>query len=188
MIKLLIYKAFVKLFKHAFFYRDSELRNLLINEIKNQRFNFASEYDGYRKQYQLDETFRFNGIFILFYGEGIIITGKGSYIGDYSSIYANKETKVVIGNNVRISHNVRIYTESVVADQDFSKKNLKCKSGDVIIEDDVWIGANVFINPGVKIGRNSVVGANSVVTSSIPSDSIFGGVPAKLIRNKTTTA
>lgn len=91
---------------------------------------------------------------------------------------------VIIGKGCSISHNVRIYTQSLDADQDFSKSGLIEKTGDVIVEDYVWIGANVFINPKIKIGKNSVIGANSVVTKDVPPFSIVGGVPAKLIRMK----
>ena len=49
---------------------------------------------------------------------------------------------------------------------------------------EVLIGANVFINPGTTVGENSVVGSNSVVTKNIPPFTIYGGVPAKLIRKK----
>ena len=58
------------------------------------------------------------------------------------------------------------------------------KKGDVIIGDYCWIGANVFINPGTTVGENSVVGSNSVVTKNILPFTIYGGVPAKLIRKK----
>ena len=58
----------------------------------------------------------------------------------------------------------------------------------MIIEDYAWIGANVFINPGVVIGKNSIVGANSVITKNVPMNAIFGGVPAKLIRMKSSNA
>lgn len=47
---------------------------------------------------------------------------------------------------------------------------------------DVWIGSNVKILSGVTIGDGCIIGAGSVVTKSIPSFSIVGGVPAKLIR------
>jgi acetyltransferase-like isoleucine patch superfamily enzyme len=47
---------------------------------------------------------------------------------------------------------------------------------------DVWIGSNVKILSGVTIGDRCIIGAGSVVTKSIPSYSVVGGVPAKLIR------
>lgn len=57
---------------------------------------------------------------------------------------------------------------------------------DVVIEDDVWIGARVVILKGVTIGRGSVIGAGSVVTKSIPPYSVAVGNPAKVIRSRFT--
>jgi maltose O-acetyltransferase len=142
-------------------------------------------YERYRKKYRLNPNFRFNGSNILFYGDGSILAGDESYIGEYSTVQAVSGYKVVIGKKCQISHNVRIYTASDIADQDFSSDFRASKNGDVLISDYVWIGANVFINPGIKIGANSIVGANSVLTRDVPSNSIVGGVPAKVIKLKS---
>ena len=138
----------------------------------------------YRSKYQIDESFRFNGYNILLYSDGKIICGKNSYIYEGSIIQSYKNCSVSIGKNCMISHNVRIYTQSNLVDLDFSQKPIPEKIGDVLIEDNVWIGANVFINPGVVIGNNAIVGANSVVTKSVEPFSIVGGVPAKFLRFK----
>ncbi|MTJ93753.1 MAG: acyltransferase [Desulfovibrio sp.] len=53
--------------------------------------------------------------------------------------------------------------------------------GQIIIEEDVWIGANCVITPDVRIGRGAVVGAGAVVTRNVAPFSIVGGVPAKQI-------
>ena len=146
-------------------------------------------YDEFKKKYNIHTSFRFNGESILLYGKGRILLGENSYIGSYSTIQSAERYSVVIGRNCRISHNVRIYTASAAPDQDFSNyDNLNKKSGDVVIQDNVWIGANVFINPGITIGENSIVGANSVVIKDVPAHSIYGGVPAKLIRYKSMDA
>jgi maltose O-acetyltransferase len=137
-----------------------------------------------RKNYAISDSFRFNGKEIAFYGDGKIIANRNSYIGSYSTILAAKNCKVVIGESCMISHNVRIYTSSLLPDQDFSQTELKERKGDVVIGNYVWIGANVFINPGVTIGNNSIVGANSVVVKDVLENQIVGGVPAKLIRMK----
>jgi maltose O-acetyltransferase len=162
----------------------------LDNETKFKLYNslFAAAvtgtYNAYRKKYSIADTFRFNGIHIFLYGDGKITLGEDSYIGDYSTIQSSQGAQVSVGKRCSISHNVRIYTSSNVADQDFSGPNLAVKTKDVVIGDFVWIGANVFINPGVTIGNNSVVGANSVVVSDIPENSVYGGVPAKFIKTK----
>ena len=54
--------------------------------------------------------------------------------------------------------------------------------GDIIIEDDVWIGVNSIILSGVKIGRGAVIGAGSVVSKDIPPYAIACGNPAKIIK------
>ena len=54
--------------------------------------------------------------------------------------------------------------------------------GNIIVEDDVWIGSNCVILSGVKIGKGSIVGAGSVVTKDVEPYSIVGGSPAKLIK------
>lgn len=149
-------------------------------EINQQR-----KYQRFRKKYKISESFRFNGTNINFLSDGEIICGEESYMGENSSIQAEKGFKVVIGNHCMISHNVRFYTCSAIADQDFSNRPIKEKCGNIIIGNYVWIGTNVMINPGIKIGDNSVIGANSVVTNDVPANSIFGGVPAKLIRIKS---
>lgn len=161
---------------------DYTKAQLFYNLKKSQTLNRQKQF---REKYSIDESFRFNGEDILFYGNGRIICGKYSYIGDYSTVQAHDDCQVEIGNNCSISHNVRIYTTTNIADQDLNNTEPKQKKHkDVIIKNGVWIGANVFINPGVVIGENAIVGANSVVTKSIEPNAIYGGVPAKLIKYK----
>ena len=51
----------------------------------------------------------------------------------------------------------------------------------VKIGNNVWIGAYSTILKGVTIGNNSIIAVHSVVTTDVPENTIFGGVPAKLI-------
>ena len=51
------------------------------------------------------------------------------------------------------------------------------------VGDNVFIGANCVILPGVNIGSNVVIGACSLVTQNVPSNTVFGGVPAKKIKD-----
>ena len=47
--------------------------------------------------------------------------------------------------------------------------------GDIIIEDDVWIGYGCTILSGVKIGQGAVIGTRSVVAKDIPPYAIYAG-------------
>lgn len=147
--------------------------------------NAKMRYENYRKRYTIANSFRFNGYSIRFYGNGDIICGENSYIGEYSTLQVSEGYKINIGSNCSISHNVRMYTSSNVANQDFNSNEKETEYGDIIIDDAVWIGVNVFIKQGVHIGENSVIAANSVVNKNVPPNSIFGGVPAKLIKQKS---
>ena len=60
-----------------------------------------------------------------------------------------------------------------------------CK-GDIIIQNDVWIGAKSTIMSGVKISNGSIVGAGSVVTKDVPPYAIVAGNPAKIVKYRFT--
>ena len=59
---------------------------------------------------------------------------------------------------------------------------------DIIIEDDVWIGARAIILKGVRIGRGSVIGAGAVVNKDVPPYSVVGGVPAVILKKRFSDA
>ena len=53
----------------------------------------------------------------------------------------------------------------------------------LVISDDVWIGARVTILGKVNtIGKGAIIAAGSVVTKTVPDYAIVGGNPAKIIR------
>lgn len=58
--------------------------------------------------------------------------------------------------------------------------------GDIIIKNDVWIGANCTILDGITIGNGSVIAAGSVVVKDVPEYAIVGGNPAKVIKYRFT--
>lgn len=53
--------------------------------------------------------------------------------------------------------------------------------GRIIVENNVFIGMRSILMAGVRIGCNSVVASGSVVTKDVPSGTVVGGCPAKVI-------
>ncbi|MDN3701890.1 acyltransferase [Vibrio artabrorum] len=138
----------------------------------------------YKRRYSLDKSFDCKRVNVRFYGKGDIIGGAESYVGHNTAIQVVDGYHVKIGRRTRISHNVRMYTSSTETNQDFTKRPLKSFFGNIEIGEGVWVGANTVILPGVHIGNNVAIGANSVVTKDIPANTVYGGVPARLIKNK----
>ena len=60
------------------------------------------------------------------------------------------------------------------------ERKLSYKS--ITIGNNVWVGDKATILPGVTIGDGAIIGANAVVTSDVPSYSVVGGIPAKIIK------
>lgn len=60
--------------------------------------------------------------------------------------------------------------------------------GDTVIGNDVWIGYESVIMPGVKIGDGAIIASKSVVVNDVPPYHIFGGNPAKCIRQRFDSA
>lgn len=53
---------------------------------------------------------------------------------------------------------------------------------DVVIGENVWIGADVSIMPGVTIGEGAVIAACSCVTKDVPPMAVVGGNPMRIIK------
>ena len=56
--------------------------------------------------------------------------------------------------------------------------------GNTVIGNDVWIGYEAVIMPGVQVGDGAIIAAKSVVVSDVAPYTIFGGNPAKRIRQR----
>jgi acetyltransferase-like isoleucine patch superfamily enzyme len=87
---------------------------------------------------------------------------------------------LIIGNNVSIAGEVRIYTmEHDIDSPDFAEI-----SAPVTIEDYCVLGTRVTILPGVTIGRGAVVASGAVVTKDVAPFTVVGGVPAVFIKKR----
>lgn len=118
------------------------------------------------------------------YAPSIII---GDNVAMGSDVHIGAIGRIVIGNNVLLGSRVFISDHShgrldVTDINEVAIKRKLYSKGDIIIEDNVWIGEGCIILPNVKIGQNSIIGANAVVTKDVPQNSIVVGNPGRVIR------
>lgn len=109
----------------------------------------------------------------------------------YGCTVLTTRAELIIGNNIMFGPNVTIITGNhridIVGKTMCSVKDeekLPENDQNVIIEDDVWIGANAVLLKGITIHRGCVIAAGAVVTNDVPPFSVYGGVPAHFIANR----
>jgi acetyltransferase-like isoleucine patch superfamily enzyme len=115
--------------------------------------------------------------------------GSSLKIGDNVGInhycFIGVRGDITIGNNVIFGPRVNIFSENHNYNNiSIPIKNQGVTKGKTSIGNDVWIGANVSIMSGVKIGDGCIIAAGAIVTKDIPTYSIVGGVPAKIIKTR----
>jgi len=110
--------------------------------------------------------------------------GERVVIRPNTILMASELASIRIGDDVLIGSGVHIYASN----HRFDQRDLPISaqghtaSDDLIIENDVWIGANSILLPGVRIGKHSVIAAGSVVTKSVEPYTLNAGSPARKIR------
>ncbi|WP_209121425.1 DapH/DapD/GlmU-related protein [Alkalihalobacillus sp. BA299] len=84
--------------------------------------------------------------------------------------------KISIGRNSIIGYNTTILAHEYLIDE--------YRLGDVVIGDEVMVGANSTILPGVTIGDGAIVSAGTLVHQDVPAGSFVGGNPMRVIYTK----
>jgi acetyltransferase-like isoleucine patch superfamily enzyme len=104
-------------------------------------------------------------------------------IGKFCSIATG--VKILLGGN-HFTEYVSTYpfSRGFPEWEETSKMDHVKSKGDVIIENDVWIGIDSIILSGSKICNGAVVAAGSIVAGTVHPYSIYGGNPAKMIKKR----
>lgn len=110
-----------------------------------------------------------------FYNPSQIIIAKDTIIGEGAVLDGRAYLR--IGSHVDMASEVMIYN----AQHDIQSDDFHAETGNVLIEDYVFIGPRVIILPGVTIGKGAVIAAGAVVTKDVEPFTIVGGIPAKVV-------
>jgi acetyltransferase-like isoleucine patch superfamily enzyme len=155
-----------------------KLRNEFLRKVVYRRYKIASGF--------------YSGTRVRIWARQKVEIGRNFYIGRDSFI----ESDVIIGDNViwanrvalvgRYDHHyqqigVPVRLASQIRDPDYNWLGLNSMT---VIGSDVWVGYGSTILSGVNIGDGSIIAAGSVVTKDVEPYSIYGGVPAKKIRDR----
>ena len=109
----------------------------------------------------------------------------GSNVSIHPLCYIDSQGGVSIGDDVSIAHNVSILSfEHDFSDVEVMIKDAPCIPKEIVIENNVWVGAGARILSGVRIGSGSIIGAGAVVAHDIEPMSVAAGVPARIIRSR----
>jgi putative colanic acid biosynthesis acetyltransferase WcaF len=100
-------------------------------------------------------------------------------VGDAAILYALGP--ITIGPRTLVSQ----YAHLCAGSHDYTRPEYPLLKPPITIGADVWIAADAFVGPGVTVGDRAIVGARSSVFKDVPPNSIVGGNPARVIKQRT---
>ena len=110
--------------------------------------------------------------------------GDRSFVGDACTFSAAKG--IIVGSDCLIAALVRVHDNDghpLEPDRRLRHDAVRAdECAEVVIGNNVWVGAGATILKGVTIGDNAVVAAGSIVTSDVPPDTVVAGNPAKVVK------
>jgi acetyltransferase-like isoleucine patch superfamily enzyme len=118
-----------------------------------------------------------------------LAVGTGTAINEYCNLRA-AGGDIIIGENCLLAQFVSVIASNhgtasgtLILTQPWDRS----KTG-VRIGNDVWVGANTVLLPGVTVHNGAIIAAGAVVTCDVPSEEIWGGIPAKRISKRKRSA
>jgi len=111
--------------------------------------------------------------------------GSDIYIGENCNIRACGAL-ISIGNDVMIANGVSMAATNHGMNNEvpMNKQAWSFSPTGVEIGNDVWIGAHAVLLPGTRIGTGSIIAAGAVVRGEIPPMCVYGGIPARQLKQR----
>ncbi len=106
--------------------------------------------------------------------------GNDCYIG--RELFLDVKERITIEDRVTIAMRVTVLTHTDAARSPLNGTLLRNSAAPVHICRGAYLGACATVLEGVEIGECSVIAAGAVVATAVPPYAVYGGVPARLIK------
>jgi maltose O-acetyltransferase len=116
-----------------------------------------------------------------FFSGNAVVIGRRCYI-NARCFFEGVTEPITIGDDCALGMGVMILTSTHEVG-DPSHRAGPMRRRPVTIENGCWLGARAMVLPGVTIGEGCVIGAGAVVTRDCAPHGLYGGVPAKRIKD-----
>jgi putative colanic acid biosynthesis acetyltransferase WcaF len=108
----------------------------------------------------------------------------GNHIWIGEDVWIDNLGKVTIADHCCLSQGAML----LCGNHNYSKSTFDLMVGDITLQEGVWIGAKATVCPGVTCSSHSVLSVGSVATKNLDAYSIYQGVPAVKIKDRTIHA
>ncbi len=127
-------------------------------------------------------------------GADIRITGNNNlfYIGAFSTsgsmviLLEGMNRTISIGDFCMLSNRIMMDSSDHHSIYDLTSKRKINDDADIHIKNHVWIGRDVKISKGTKIENDVIIGQGALVSGTLINNAVYGGVPAKLLKDNVT--
>jgi hypothetical protein len=120
------------------------------------------------------------------YHAAALVLGAGGSSPPLHLWIEGPERSIQIGDEFLFSWGIWLRTADGHSIIDLEAGKVVNSSRSIVIGPHVWLGQDVLVMPGAQIGGGSIVGARSVVTRNLPAATVSAGVPARVLRKRTS--
>lgn len=104
----------------------------------------------------------------------------GAKVGERVAVGMEVTFDVMYPELIEVHDDVTVGYDTVLLCHEYLRH--EHRTGKVVLETGVTVGANCTLLPGVTVGRGATVSAMSLVNRDVPAGELWGGVPVRQLR------